>query len=197
MTTQTRERIEHNGIKYYLGGEQYPLELLLKDDREVHHSCFSWLDLPDIPDEEKIPRPDFTAINKVRSTNCWRGYTGEWIIHNGILCLKDIKGLVDIGAYFIDGAEPKKPESLLHHVFPEHVGLVEATWFTGPLDLCSGGYYTQGLFIETEVLSLKIEKGQLMSHEKFISEPREELVPEPRKGWVRHFIIRLKTLVHL
>ncbi len=186
MTTQRRDIIEFNGTEYPISMGQYPLELLFKDDREVHHNCFSWLDLPGIPDEEKIPRPDFRAINKTQITSCWRGYTGEWVIHNDILCLKDIKGLA--------GAERKEPESLLHHVFPEHVGLVEATWFTGPLDLCSGGYYTEGLFIETKVLSLKIEKGQLIAHEKFVPEPREEFVSEPREGWVRRFFLWLKTL---
>jgi len=70
----------------------------------------------------------------------------------------------------------------LHHVFLECVGLVEATWFTGPLDLWSD--YLG--FEETKELSLEIEKGLLMTYQKFVSEPRE--------GWVRRFILSLKTL---
>ena len=186
MTEQTREKIEFNGTDYYLGRGQYPLELLLRDDREDHIHSDIWLGLIEIPDEEKIPRPDFTAINKGIVTSCWRGYTGEWVIHNDILCLKDIKGLA--------GAE-----SLLHHVFPEHVGLVEARWFTGPLDLCSN-YFEVG---ETEGLTLEIDKGLLIAHEKFIlvTQIKESLiiehkkfVSEPREGWVRRFILSLKTL---
>ena len=57
MTTQKRDKIEFNGTEYDISMGQYPLELLRKDNREVHHNCFSWVDLPDIPDEEKIPRP--------------------------------------------------------------------------------------------------------------------------------------------
>ena len=186
MTEQTREKIEFNGTDYRLGRGQYPLELLLRDDREVHIHSDIWLGLIEIPDEEKIPRPDFTAINKGIVTSCWRGYTGEWVIHNDILCLKDIKG-------------HKESESLLHHVFPEHVGLVEARWFTGPLDLCSN-YFEVG---ETEGLTLEIDKGLLIAHEKFIlvTQVKESLiiehkkfVSEPREGWMRRFILRLKTL---
>jgi len=40
-------------------------------------------------------------------------------------------------------------------VFPEYVGLVEATWFTGPLDLCSD--YLG--FEDTEEFSIEIQRG--------------------------------------
>jgi len=195
MTEQTRDKIEFNGTDYRLGRGQYPLELLLRDDREDHIHSDIWLGLIEIPDEEKIPRPDFTAINKGIVTSCWRGYTGEWVIHNDILCLKDIKGLIDIS---IDETE-YRPESLLHHVFPEHVGLVEARWFTGPLELCSN-YFEVG---ETEGLTLEIDKGLLIAHEKFILVTQikeclliehKKFVSEPREGWMRRFFLWLKTL---
>ena len=45
MTEQTRDKIEFNGTDYRLACGQYPLELLLRDNREVHTHSVSWLDL--------------------------------------------------------------------------------------------------------------------------------------------------------
>lgn len=60
MITQTRDEIKFNGSEYYLGSGQCPLELLFKDDNEVLLSIW---DQSDIPDEDKIPRPDFDLVN--------------------------------------------------------------------------------------------------------------------------------------
>jgi len=54
------------------------------------------------------------------------------------------------------------PESLLHHVFPEHVGMVEVRWFTGPLNICSD--YRE--FEETEEFSIEIQCGAVTKIKK-------------------------------
>ena len=151
MTIQIEDGIEFNGAKYTIQKGLYPLELLFKDDKQVHSPMLHFL--PDLPDEEKVPRPDFYALNMgTIDTSCSRGYCGIWTVHNDMLYLKDIKGLGG--------------ESFLREVFPEHVGLVEATWFTGSLDLCDGGVYVQSFFLEKKVLSLEIEKGRLVAYKE-------------------------------
>jgi len=170
MAGQMKDKIEFNGTEYDIGGVgQYPLELVFKDMRPRRRRSDGGPDLPETLDEGKIPRPNFFELNEMRTSTCWRGYIGKWVIHNDVLCLKDIEGLVKFSPYLLYGSELKEPKSLLHHVFPEHVGLVEARWFTGTLDLCGDEF--DDVFPRI-VLSLDIEKGVLVVHPDSVPEQR-------------------------
>ena len=77
------------------------------------------------------------------STNCARGYLGDWAIEEGRLRLVAFQGWIQ------PDEEGPLEEVGLAFLFPEARGPVEATWFNGPLVL-SDDRAKKHLFFEVE-----------------------------------------------
>lgn len=118
MTLQVAEKLIYKDVEFHF--EPYPLETYLTEKK----ICFNW-----------------------RSTACWRGYNGTWLIEDDKLFLIDLSATIRK-----DFGEWKWPfeyiEVGLDYLFPNQ-NKVFAEWFSGELSFWSGkllGYYIKDMF---------------------------------------------------
>jgi hypothetical protein len=104
MTAQFGETLEYNGVNYYLATE--PLEPYLK---KHNIKFYAWC------------------------TACWRGYTCDWSIEDGMLYLTDLHGFISTDE---DGGLMNKSVGM-DYLFPGQ-DKVLADWFSGVLRLPHG-----------------------------------------------------------